>query len=350
MSDAPVTAAPAPSAPAASPAAPEAQKTHHAAAQPRTPQGQFNGPPDPTKAPSAAPTGETPPPSWKVGGREFKDPSELASFASEADSERRALDAYRQRAAEAAAKQKEYEERLKDPSKLITAEMKRAILEAEVKAFQEQEWLKTQSPEQQRLYLYAKEREEKAAALEAQLKQHESAAAETKRKAEEEAAQKAEATAREEMKATLSEAVALAGLDPNNPWDFQRVVFVVKGAAERGVVYSPEVIARKVKEGIQREQASRLKSAKPTELLSIPEVVAALNGIDDAATLRLLAPLGEKLRRLNLQSLGAAPVPAPAPVVTNATGTAMEKPAPGDATEWERYFRQRAKGGGNGTG
>lgn len=342
MSDTPVAAAPAPSAPTA---APEAPKQHHAAAQPRTPAGQFNGPPDATKVPTAAPTVPSPP-SWKVDGREFKDPAELASFASEAAAERRGLDAARLRAAEAEAKRKEYEERLRDPSKLITTEMKRAILEAEVKAFREQEWLKTQTPEQQQLYLYAKEREEKAAALEAQLKQRETADAEAKAKADKEVSDRAEAAAREEMKATLTEAVTLAGLDANNPWDFQRVVFVVKGAAERGVVYSPEVIARKVKEGIQREQAGRLKSAKPADLLSIDEVVTALNGLEDAALLRKLAPLGEKLRRLNLQALGATPAVVPAPVVTGARPTEdidTSKLAPGDP-RWQEVMERRLKG------
>lgn len=345
MSDAPVTAAPAPSAPAAPSAAPEAQKTHHAAAQPRTPQGQFNGPPDPTKAPTGTSSAETPPPSWKVGGREFKDPSELASYASERDSEARALDDFRKREAAAAKRAAELEAKLKDPRSVVTPEMEEEFVQRRIAAWKEQEWLKTQPPEQQRLYLYAKQLEQEKAALAAEREQHLRVAEDAKKKAEEEAAQKAEATAREEMKATLSEAVTLAGLDPTNPWDFQRVVFVVKGAAERGVVYSPEVIARKVKEGIQREQASRLKSAKPTELLSIPEVVAALNGIDDAATLRLLAPLGEKLRRFNLQALGAAPAPAPTPVVTGASGASLEKPPPGDPA-WDNYFRQKAKGGG----
>lgn len=347
MSDAPASSAPAgaPSAPAATSAAPQgAAPVHHANLQPRE-QGKFAGPPDASKAPPATGTpAAEPPKAWKVGNREFKSPEELALYASEADAERGALNEWQKRAIEAEAKRKEYEARLKDPSALVTEEMRQRFVMEEVKRFQEAEALKKMDPETRALYLYTKEQEKKAAEAEAKLRQYEEQQAEAKRKSDEEATLKQQQAAQEEMRKTLVNAVKMAGLDPDNPWDFQRVAFVMRGAAERGVVYSPEVLARKAKEGIAAEHRLRLKGMQPAQLFTdAPEMIAALNGIEDAALLRQLAPLGEKLRRLNLESLGAKPVAVPTPVATGATSAPMEKPPPGDPA-WDQYFRRRAKG------
>lgn len=345
MSDTPASAPAAPSAPAASPApvATPAAPVHHAALQPRE-QGKFAGPPDPSKAPAAAPA-PAPTPSWKVDGREFKDPSELATFAAEAAAERRALDEYRKQAAAASKRAAELEALTKDPRKAMTPELEEEILQRRIREFQEMEAVKAMSPEARELYLFRKQIQQEKAALDAEKAERSRVEQEAKQKAEQEATAAQQKAAQEEMKATLVEALSLAGLDPSNPWDFQRVAFVMRGAAERGVVYPPEVIARKVKEGIRHEQKTRLKAAKPAELLATPEVVQALNSLEDASLLRLLAPLGEKLRRLHLEALGVKGAETPTPVATGASLPSLEKPAPG-SPEWERYFRERAKRGG----
>lgn len=343
MSDTPVAPTAAPSAPAAPAATPAPAAPHHAHLQPRE-QGKFAGPPDPTKATPASPSAPEAPKTWKVGQREFKSPEEMALYASEADSERSALDAFRKQAAEAAAKAKEYEERLKDPSKLVTKEMRQQIIQAELREFQKQEYLKTLSPEARELFLIAEEREQRAAALEAQLKQREAADAEAKAKADAEAKAKQEAEEREEIKAYMNEAMKAEGLNPNNPHHYLRMTTLMRGAAERGVLYRPEVIAMKVREQIERERTDTLKSVKANDLLAIDEVVSALNGVEDAAMLRKLAPLIERGRRLHLEALGAAPaapVAAPsAPTVAPANGL-----KPGDPGYWDAVFRERAKGG-----
>lgn len=350
MSDTPVAA---PSTPAASsaPATPSTPTagapTHHAALQARTPTGQFAGPPDTSKTPSAAQA--TPPPApeapktWKVGGREFKSVDELAAYTAEADAEARAAAEHRKQAAEYAAKVREYEERLKDPRKVITPELRRQMIQEEIQQFQESERVKAMTPEQRELYLYAREQERKAKELEAKVKAAEEAEVAAKKKAEDEAAAKQRAEEQEEMKALMQTAMEKAGL-PMTVFNVQHMALVMAGAAQRGVVYPPEVIAAKTLARVRAAEAEAGSKANPVQYVrERPWLIQHLNALDDASLLRELAPLGEKLRRLNLEALGAAPAAAPQPVVTGAMPSTAEKPPPGHP-EWERIFRERAKG------
>lgn len=349
MSDATPVAPPAPAAPTAAPATPA--QPHHAHLQPRE-QGRFAGPPDTSKATTAPAQGQLPltptaepPKAWRVGDREFRSPEDLAAYAAEADAERRALDAHRKQAAEAAAKVRELEALTKDPRKAITPELRRQLIQEEIERFREEEAIKAMPEEQRRLYLFAREQRQKVAEYEAKLREREEAEAEAKRKADEEAANRADAEQREELKATVTAALNAAGLEPT-VFNVQRVALVMAGAAERGVVYPPEVVARKVKEKIAQERREYVTAANPASILSdLPELVERLNAIDDASLLRKLAPLGEKLRRLNLESLGAAPAATPTPVATGAQSPAARQKYPPGDPRWADELERRVKGG-----
>jgi len=353
MSDA---STPAPSSPAAAPSAtptPAAGGTppvHHAHLQPRE-QGKFAGPPDASKAtPAPSATPETPPApkKWKLGEREFTNPDDLHTYAAEKDAEARGLSEWQKRAIEASAKAREAEERLKDPRKMLTPELRQQILREEIEAFREQEALKAMPEDQRRLYLFAKEQERKAKELEAKFQEHEAAEAAAKKKSEEEAQAKAEAEHREEIKAVIGGALHAVGLATEGlagTFNVQRAALVMAGAAQRGVVYPPEVVAAKVKAFVDQEQTQRLSSMDVPALLKTPGLVEKLNGLEDASLLRLLAPLGEKLRRLNLEALGATPAPAAPPVATGAAPAGMPPDLkPGDPRYYETLFKLRAKG------
>lgn len=347
MSDTP-TAAPTP-APAAAPAATPAP-THHSALQPRE-QGKFAGAPDPAKAGTpAAPA--TPPPAqpeapktWKVGGKEFRSADDLYAYAAEKDAEARALDEYRQREAEASRKAREFEERIKDPRKALTPELEQEILARHVREWQEAEAFKAMSPAEQQLFLLRKQLEKERGALEAEKAERKRQEEEAKTAAEREQAEREQAAHREELKQTIGAALASAAL-PATATNIQAVVMVLRGAAERGVVYPPEVVARKVKERFAVERREYVKALEPTALLSeLPELIDRLNAVEDAALLRKLAPLGEKLRRLNLESLGATPPPAQTPVSTGATAAGAPVDLPPGHPDWAKVFKDRARRG-----
>lgn len=345
MSDAPVSA---PSAPSAAPAA-TAAPVHHANLQPRE-QGKFAGPPDATKAPAVpaagapAPSQPEAPKTWKVGGKEFKSADDLYAYAAEKDAEARALDEYRRREAEAAKRARELEERTKDPRKALTPELEQEILARHVREWQEAEAFKAMTPQEQQLYLLRKQVEKERNALEAEKAERKRLEDEERTAKETEERQRAESAAREELKETITHALNAAGL-PLTTSNVQATVMVLRGAAERGVVYPPEVVARKVKEAKAAERREYVKGLSPSSVLSeLPELIEHLNAVDDAALLRKLGPLGEKLRRLNLESLGATPAATPAPVSTGAASVGAPVDLPPGDPRWADVFKQRAKG------
>lgn len=344
MSDTPI-AAPAPSAaPAAAPAAP--QPTHHSALQPRE-QGKFAGAPDPSKAPPAPePTAQPEAPkTWKVGGKEFRSADDLHAYAAEVAAEARALDEYRRREAEASKRARELEERTKDPRKALTPELEQEILQRHVREWQEAEAFKAMTPEQQHLYQMRKHLERERAAIEAEKAERQRLEDEARTSKENEERQRAEAAAREELKETISTALNAAGL-PLTTANVQATVMILRGAAERGVVYPPEVVAKKVREAKAAERREYVKALEPSALLNeLPELIERLNAVDDAALLRKLAPLGEKLRRLNLEALGAAPATTPSPVSTGAVATHAPADLPPGDPRWADVFKARAKSG-----
>lgn len=362
MSDANTPATSAPSAPAAAPAspttaaptaqAPTTQKTHHAVAQPRTPEGKFNGPPDPAKVPTGAPAPEAAPPpppkSWKVGGREFRDPDELAAFTAERDAEARAVEVAAQRLREYEARMADYEAKLKDPTKALTPEQEQAILQRRVREWQEQDALSRMTPEARADYLARKEIQREVETLRAEKAERARLEAEAKQKAEAEAQQAADLEARKELADTLTEAVRLAGLDPTDHWHLQKAAWIMHGAAVRPipVVYPPHVVARKVREEVEKERRGNLAKADlPSLLKSDPGLVERLNAIEDPEVLRALGALGEKLRRLNLEALGARPAVVPNAVATGATGPSNPQRYPPGDPRWQEERERRIRGG-----
>ena len=347
MSDTPTAA---PSAPAAAPAAtPAPAPTHHANLQPRE-QGKFAGPPDPARAPAAgAPT--TPPPAqpeapktWKLGDKEFRSADDLYAYAAEKDAEARALDEYRRRESEASRKARELEERTKDPLKGLSDEHRQHIIAQAVREWQEHEALQAMTPEQRQFHLARKQLEQERAALESEKAERKRLEEEAAAKAQREQEERETAANREELKQSISAALAASSLQPTAT-NIQAVVMVLRGAAERGVIYPPEVVARKVKERFAAERREYVKTLEPATLLSeLPELIERLNAVDDAALLRKLAPLGEKLRRLNLESLGATPAATPTPVSTGATGVVAPADLPPGDPRWAQVFKDRARG------
>lgn len=276
---------------------------------------------------------------------EFKSPDDLYAYAAEKDAEARALDAYRKQAAEHEKRARELEALTKDPRRAITPEIEHEILQRKIQEWREEEALRAMPEDQRRIYLFARQQEQEKAALAAKLAEREAADAEAKKKAEAEAAAKLDAEQREEMKALIGNVLQQAGLEPTIQ-NVQRVSGIMYGAAQRGVVYPPEVIAKKVREAVRSEHAQVTSSLAAGDLLSLPGLVEKLNALDDASLLRKLAPLGDKLRRLNLESLGARAATAPNPVVTRATGTDdidTSKLSPGDPA-WEEVLQRRLKG------
>jgi len=281
---------------------------------------------------------------WKVDGKEFKSPDDLYAYAAEKAAEARALDEYRRREAEAAKKAREFEERIKDPRKVLTPELEQEILQRHIREFQEAEAFKQMSPAEQQLFLLRKQVEKERAALEAEKAERKRQEEEAKAQAQREAEERETAATREELKQTISAALASANLPPTAT-NIQSVVMVLRGAAERGVVYPPEVVARKVRERFAAERREYVKALPPDALLSeLPELVEKLEALEDAGLLRKFPKLGEKLRRLNLESLGATPPPAQTPVSTGATSVSTPVDLPPGDPRWADVFKRRARG------
>lgn len=343
MADAPNAA------PAAAPAPTEAPKPHHSTLQPRAPQGTFAGAPDPSRAQAPAAGAETPPPpkAWKWGDKEITDPDELYReaqrarvLALEKAAEKEALAKYHREAEENARKARELEDKLKDPRKLLTPEQRYALLEEEAKAWAEEERIKALPPAEQRLELARRELLRQKAEIDAARAEHDRLAKEAK-DAEDKKRQEAEdAAARDEMMALIHTTLESAGL-PRTTENMQHVAGILRGNLVRGVTYSPEVMAAKVRAKVAESRAKTLESVTVEDLVSESNL-KKLAAIEDPAVLRKLAGvLGDKLRRLNLSDLGLRPEPVPTPV---AGGVATGEPDwPAGDPRWEKHLRDKLR-------
>lgn len=342
MADAPNAA------PAAAPAPTEAPKPHHSALQPRAPQGTFAGAPDPSRAPAPAAGTEAPAPkAWKWGDKEITDPDELyreaqhaRTLALEKAAEKDAAAKYYREAQENARKARELEDKLKDPRKLLTPEQRYALLEEEAKAWAEEERIKALPPAEQRLELARRELLRQKAEIDAARAEHDRLAKEAK-DAEDRKRQEAEdAAARDEMMALIHTTLESAGL-PRTTENMQHVAGILRGNLVRGVTYSPEVMAAKVRAKVAESRAKTLESVTVEDLVSESNL-KKLAAIEDPAVLRKLAGvLGDKLRRLNLSDLGLRPEPVPTPV---AGGVATGEPDwPAGDPRWDKYLRDRLR-------
>lgn len=337
MSDVAATAAPA--APAA--AAPEAPKTHHSATQPRTPQGQFT-PPTETAT-------ETPAPQrWKVGDEEFDNADDLARVAAERTVERKSIEAHYRRAQELEVKARQLEAALEEAKsgKVLDAQTRQRIALEEARRYQEEQELANLPEEQRRLYLHMKALEQKAREAEEKIAAHEKAQKDAEEKARREQEDQQQRALRQELGTKIRTAMEATGLPLND--DLTRMVVAeMEAGLHAGVDYPPEALARRVRNRFYSAANEVVAKEPPAALFKrLPGLVEVLNNLEDPAILRLLAPkLGDRLRRLNLESSGLRPQvvsrtpSAPLPPATSIDPSTLE---PGDP-RWADVFAERAR-------
>lgn len=323
----------------------EAPKTHHSQTQPRA-DGKFNGPPG--TVPPPAPAAETPPPPtrWKVGDEEFEDPAELARVANERTVDRRAIEQHYRQAQEFQRKAQELEAALAiaKQGKTLDAEAKRRIaLEVAQQYQREQE--EAALPEEQRAHLrYLRGMEERARQAEEKLSAHERAQQEAEEKAKQEADARQTAETRQNLGKTIKTAMEATGLPISD--DLTRMVIAeMESGLHAGVDYPPEVLARRVQKRFYATTNEVFGKEKPEALLRrIPSLVKQLNALEDAGLLRELGPLGEKLRRLNLETSGLRPQAVGTPTAPPSPGVPRaEDLKPGDP-RWADVVRARTRG------
>lgn len=337
----------APSAPASTPAASDSAipsigqedlakrgNAPAAASGPAVPSGERPRGPDGKFLPVAGEAAAAPPPPpkrWKVGEREIENPDDLYAIAAQKDVDRRALEQYAASHRELAALKAKLE---KDPRALIgDRERLKALALQTLREEMEEESL---TPEQRERRAFEREkaewqrqRDEEKQAVEA--KQQEAALG----------------AARKQYVATIEDAMKATGL-PMSDALAKRVAGAMLHNVRLGLNYPPAVIARQVKAQWQEETQGALGGLKGRELVdALPFLVDALNGLEDADLLKKLSPLGERLRRLNLEALGAAPpagAPTSPPQLRIVSPRLQDKPkeewTPAD---WQEEFDRRAR-------
>lgn len=336
MSDTTPTSAP--SAPAAAPAPttgapPEAMPQHHAHRQPRE-QGRFSGPPGEAAPADPKPPEAAQPPApkkWRVGDREIEDPDDLYVLAAAKEVERERLEQLAREAEELRA----FRAQVQKNKRAVFTTPEEETQHALTIIRERMEW-EAMTPEQRAL----KERERKLEEMERRIREHEE-------RQQQEQQQVALTQAKKQVVATVQAAMDASGL-PQTDELARRVARKMHANARLGLNYPPEVLARQVKQEWQEETRVGLEKVPPTQLLDmLPFLVERLESVDDPAILRKLSKLGEKLRRLNLESLGAAPAGAPPAPQPSAPANASGNPKPQEewtAADWEEEFRRRARG------
>lgn len=333
------TIAPAPS--GAAPAAPAqgqpAARPHHAATQPRE-QGRFAGPPDPSKAPSpgaGAPTepGTPAPPlkpkTWKLGDREVSDPDELYAIATQSQVDYEAFE----RAQREAEELRQYRERLKKDRSAVfqTPEEKRAFAIETLRREIEEQTLTPEEREYRKAQRERQELQERLAALEKEKQDKEQAELDQRY--------------RQQFVSIAKEAMTESGL-PLTDENLRRLTRVMRQNLSKGLNYPPVVLARQVLAAREKELSGEVDSLDPQALLKrLPGLLKKLDSVEDPELLKAIhqaAPrLGERLRLLNLQGMGAAPLQAPKPAAGSAPSAPSTSPhgAPHDA----KYARLMSK-------
>lgn len=272
-----------------------------------------------------------PPRRYQLPTGEEMDEDELLAVAAERRIDNRSVEARLKRLQEL----EELEEKLhKDPYSALTPERRRELALREAKAWQEEEEERNLPPEQRRwlqMQRELKEREEKLQRAEKEREQREQ--------------QAQMETFREQAVADVKQALELSGL-PKTPATAKRLLEVMAAAARKGVAYPPQVLARKLRSSWEGDTGEALKTMGPARALrALPGLVEALNALDDADALKLLAPLGERLRRLNLEARGLAPAQVPGGDQQSRRPAASDtKRAPEDPWEAQERIRRRAQG------
>lgn len=318
-------------APAAAPATPTA------AAQPTAPvrdpeNGRFTRDGRGQPAAKAAPAAAQPeaPRRYKLPGTEEElDEHELLAAAAEKRLEGNALQAKLKRLAELEAQA----EKWKDPRKALSHEDQRKLAIQVAQDWQREQEELSLPPEQQAILRRERALREREEKLQAE---------EQRRQQEAEQAQMEEfrAAAVENVKA----AVQISGLPPT-PATYKRLFGLMAVAAKNGVAFPPEVLARKLRAAHDAEAQETFKALGGAQILRRnPALVEQLNSLEDAEALQLLAPLGERLRRLALEGRGLAPA-APQEAGGNVRQL-VQPPKPGqrvDPHEAQRRIEARAK-------
>lgn len=285
-----------------------APKTHHSATQPRTEVGTFDRKPEP--------------PSFvEIDGKRIPMEQARAIFAERQEDERagRAEREELQRLRQEA-------QRWQRPEAVLTPEQRRQIALQELKEFERQQEEAKLPPEQQAFLRQRREFERQQAEFQRQ---------------REEAAQQAQHAAnvqqREQAANNVQAALKALGTTDADSLALRLVVDEFWMASERGKQYPPEVIARRVQRQLDTIASQRAAKLGPKALLGNAEFVAALNALDDEEALKVLGPLGERLRARNLQSRGLtqpATPQQPSNVVPLPTGQ-----QPRTDAEWIQHFR-----------
>lgn len=330
MADAPAVA---PAAPAVAPTqttAPQPTgatvttlKTHHSAHQPRE-VGKFAGPPQPPEAPAAEPQK---PKAWKLGDVEITDPDELYAVASERVVDHSAFEAAQRELAELRRQAQQW----KEPTRALTPAQKAQIAREQLEEFARQEQEAKLPPEQRDLLQQRREFQRQKAEFEAE-RQRELQTRE----------QQQEQADREALVGGVRQVLRLLGADERPSVTTREVLAEMRQSLLQGKAYPPEVIARRVQLRLEQEglrHAARVAKVRPTVFVSTPEIVEALNSLEDPEVLQKLAPLIERGRRLNLERLGATPAP-PSPQSPPSPGAALPlgRPPRTDG-EWVAWFR-----------
>lgn len=284
-----------------------AQRPHHSATQPRTDVGTFD-------------KKTAPPQEYEFDGRKVS-AAEMRAALTERQEDERAAKAER----EELQRLRQESQRWQRPEQALTREQRREIARLELLEFKQQQDEAALPPEQR---AFRQEQRRLAEEREAFRREREEAG--------QQAQHAAQAQEREAAATNVQAALKALGTTDADSVTLRMVVDEFWAAASRGKQYTPEVVARRVQR--QLDAIANLRAVKmgPKAMLGNAEFVAALNSLDDADLLRALAPLGERLRTLNLQTRGiTAPTAAmPSNVVPLPTGQ-----NPRTDAEWIQHFR-----------
>jgi hypothetical protein len=284
-----------------------AQRPHHSATQPRTDVGTFD-------------KKTAPPQEYEIEGRKVS-VAELKAALTERQVDERAARAER----EELQRLRQESQRWQRPEQALTREQRREIARLELLEFKQQQDEAALPPEQR---AFRQEQRRLAEEREAFRREREEAG--------QQAQHAAQAQEREQAANNVQAALKALGTTDADSVALRMVVDEFWAASSRGKQYPPEVIARRVQRQLDAIASQRAVKMGPKAMLGNAEFVAALNGLDDADLLKALAPLGERLRALNLQTRGiTAPAAAmPSNVVPLPTGQ-----SPRTDAEWIQHFR-----------
>lgn len=279
------------------------------------------------------PTAQPTPKKWKLGDREVDDPNELYAIASRQAVDEEAFSTLQNKAKQAdeliAALKSG---RLADVIGVEAARKFAVSIAAQWKAEEEERNL---PPEE-------RERRE----LKRKLEAYEREKAEAEKKKKETEQERLDREEGERAVATIKEAMAQTGLPQTNGLA-RRVAAKMYANVQSGRNYPAHVVADQVRKDWLAEQREAYKALSPAQLLGmLPELVEKLDALEDAGLLTKFPKLGERLRRLNLEQLGAKP-PAERRPTTPAAPAPAKLPdgrEPQTAQEWDRYFKLRAEG------